>query len=745
MSGSDVRATTTGHGRPEADHRYVRPLCTLLFLLVAATLTAGEAAAEMSSWQAALERASVEGKPIVVFDRPLDCRDEESRHDPCEAFEELLDHPAIARRLDRVVFVTREGRSPAIEVLDPSGRPAIRWPVPSNGALFRRMLNLVDGASEHLVAAQHARLDGDEVVAGREDVLAAFSLGNEAVGRAMLKELSESSNTESRELAAVWGVRLDTRMGDARPHQELERLARLGTTARVRFEAWMLIAEMERTGGRNSKAIAAYREAVSVAPDPSLRRDIAMMKLQEAAESAQPVAGLGAPGSIVAGRRTLQPLWSEKDAASVEYRLDGRLVAPSRQRPFAAAVNFGRIPKRQEIIITAVDLKGRVIRSASVMVNDRTGAFSVEIIEPAAAELSGATDVEVSVRVPRGRTTRRVVIEWNGEQVAEGSTPPYRARIDAKRGELGILRAAARLDDGSELEDVRLFNMGVMTLESDVHLVQIPVYSTNRSLSAGDVSVKEEGATRPVDRVIAAEDAPLVVALVLDVSKSMEEWVLHLEQAALEFVESLDERDRVMVVAFDSVARVALWPTSDQARIERAIQHLPVRGLTALNDAMIMSLLQLQSTGSRRAMVVMSDGVDTTSVFSQGDVEEVARRSAVPTYVLMLNPIYEPPPSRLGGSTMQVRSSEVRSQARFRRLGKASGGDSFILRSLDELSSYWSAIAKDLRGQSLVIYRPSPSGPVWRSIEVSLKRGGSLRAPSGVYVEVDRARDEEQQ
>jgi VWFA-related protein len=726
-------------------------LVVIVSLLLAGVLRADEPAASgQQAWKAELERARIEGKALVVFTRPPDCRDDRLRYDPCKAFEDVLVHPAIVRRLDRIVFLSiiDPVERPSITIYDPGGRQAIRWSGAPRGVTFRQMLNLVDGATEHLIACYRARRDGDEVVADREALFASFALGDEALGRAQLRQLGESENEESRQLATIWGARLDAQGGDLEPDEvALRALAAEGSTDKVRFEAWMTIAELERAAGRREEATAVYRKAIPLAPEPSKDRDVAMTLLQRTTASALPVAGLGSPGSATAGRRTLQPLWNEKETARVEYRLDGRLVATSRKPPFAAGVNFGRLPKRQGLTISAIDGGGRVIRSAGMTVNDRTDALAIEIVEPASPVLSGTTDVEVSLRVPRGRTTRGVVIEWNGVTVAHLTAPPYRARIDAKEVELGILRAAARLDDGSEVEDVRLFNTSDMILETEVHLVEVPVYSSNRRLTADDVVVKEAGVVRPVDRVIAAADAPLVVALVLDVSKSMEDWVLHLEEAALEFVESLNERDRVMVVAFDSVARVALWPTSDRARIERAIQHLSVKGATALDDAMILSLLQLQSIGSRRAMVVMSDGWDNSSVFSQDDVEEVARRSAVPIYVLTLNPRYDRPPSPVrrdvgrAGSSMPLKSRAVKEQVRFGRLGGATGGDSFTLRSLGKLGSYWSKISDDLSRQSIVIYHPSPTGPTWRPIDVSLRRGGALRAPSGVYVEVDQTKD----
>jgi hypothetical protein len=66
-------------------------------------------------------------------------------------------------------------------------------------------------------------------------------------------------------------------------------------------------------------------------------------------------------------------------------------------------------------------------------------------------------------------------------------------------------------------------------------------------------------------------------------------------------------------------------------------------------------------------------------------------------------------------------------------LAALTGGKSFQLR-LTDLPSIWAEIARDLKKQSLVIYRTEPRGAEWRTLNIALTKGGRLRAPSGVYV-----------
>ncbi|MBI2213433.1 MAG: VWA domain-containing protein [Acidobacteria bacterium] len=708
----------------------------ILGILPGAAASLPEPAPRDTALAAAIERATREEKPIVLYARPAVCRKPKKGPDPCRELEEAVKHPAVRRRLERVVYLKVDTTEPvaSVSVLDPGGTPVVRWALPPDQSMFRHMLTLVDGAAPNIVGAYRARSSGEATRAAREECLATLALGDETLGRGRLLGLRASDDVETRELATIWLGRFDARTNSSDlDERELEALAQKGATNRVRFEAWMSIGERRLAALENDEAIGAFRAALEVAPDAGPEHDAVAAALARSAEAASPVIGLGPAGSIVAGLRTVQPKWNEPRASRVEYKVDGRLVATAKQSPFAAAVKFDRIPTRRLLELSAIDKNGSAIRAASVVVNDRTGIFAIQIVEPAGETLSGAAAVDLSVRTPRGRSVESVIVEWNGSVVARLEAPPWKSNLEVDGGSLGVLRVVVRLDDGQEREDVRIFNTGDMLLGAGVHLVEVPVYATNRKLATGDVVVMEAGVARPVDRVIAASDAPLDVALLLDMSTSMREHVLDLEEAAIQFVgKSLEQRARVTVVAFDTNARVALWPTSDRAAIEHAIQNLRVRGATALHDAMITAILQLQAGGSRRAIVVLSDGVDNASDFAMSDVLEVAKRNAVPVYVVTLNPVFQAPPGR---GVMPEIPVEAKAQRELARLARSSGGMAFDLESVKRAGSIWEKIADDLRNQSLVIYRTGEGKAGWRELDISLMKGGRLRAPEGIFIE----------
>lgn len=652
------------------------------------------------------------GKPAVVYARGAGC------DELCVRFEAQLRHPAMQRRLTAVDFqtaTTEEGEKPYIAVRTAAGREAMRWYTRANWVMLADILTLVEAASPHLETAASS----DPATAERGWPLVILALGELERGRLALESMLTSHFPENRGLAAIWLERLRP----ATSEEVLAQHAQSGATGRVRFEAWMALGDVRVQKGAYEQAVEAYDRAAAIDLDSAFSRQNALAGRQYAAARATPVAGLGTPGAVIAGRRTITPRGLPKDAASVEFLLDGRVAARARKAPFAAPVQFGRIPSRRVLQVVAKNAAGKVVSRASMVVNERSEAFAVDIVEPETHALSGPVDVKIAPRIPSGRSIDHILVEWNGKRVARFTAPPYRTRLDVKDGESGVLRAVLRLDDGSETEDVLLANSGAMLFEAGAHLVEVPAYFGSAKPAPHDVSVKEAGRARTVEQVIPPPDAPLQLALLIDASSSMAEHMLDVQEAAVRFVaDTVEPRDKTMVIAFDTNARIVAPWTNDRGTIESSILRLTPRGGTALYDAMITGLLQLQASGSRKAMVVFSDGIDVSSVFSSADAAEVARRSGVPIYVLALTP----------GLADVMKTGFAKNE--LLGLSRRTGGKGFEMTSREALGNLFAEIGADLRTQSLVIYRTDSAGPEWRPLELSVRGSGTVRAPSGVYV-----------
>jgi VWFA-related protein len=657
---------------------------------------------------AAAVLAATLAKPAIVFHRPPECSTF------CDRFAEVVAHPAMQRRLANVAFETREAPSASLSVHDPAGREVMRWIGLPDRLMLADVLTLVELARPHVMAAHEA---SDPRVAEREWVLAVLAFGDRTRGRELLSAMKSSESHENRQLAAIWLERLETV-----PREKVfAGLARTAATARVRTEALMALGDLKLNQHDFEGAIAAYDRAVEAAPARSNSRQNALEARQRAIAMATPVLGLGPPGAVVSGRKTIQPRDLPHGVARVEFRLDGKLVATARRAPFAAGVFFGKLPARQVLEITARNRGGHVLEKSSVVINERGDAFAVEFLQPASHELSGAVEVVLDARVPRGRSVEELEVEWNGRRVARITTPPYRARVQIPEGELGVLRAVLRLDDGSGVEDALV--AGASGIEASAHIVEVPVYFDEPNPSPRDVVIREAGQPRTVERIIRPADAPLLIALLIDTSSSMKDSMLDVQEAAVRFIEeNIEPRDAAMVVGFSHAARVLQRPARDVEVLKRSILALRPRGATALYDAIITALLQLQQTGSRRALVVFSDGFDVSSIFSSDDAAEVARRAGVPIYVLMLTPEGE------------LRAEAVLARQGLTGISEQSGARVFELRALDDLGAFWNQIGEDLRRQSLLIYRTDTAGAEWRPLEVSVTGRGPVRAPSGVFV-----------
>ncbi len=150
-------------------------------------------------------------------------------------------------------------------------------------------------------------------------------------------------------------------------------------------------------------------------------------------------------------------------------------------------------------------------------------------------------------------------------------------------------------------------------------LVSIPVTVMDRdgkyipNLRKEDFRVWEDGVEQQV-AYFASTEKPFTVALVIDTSGSTQFKLDQIQNAAMAFVEQLRPDDRVMVVSFDDRIRLLCQPTNDRYVIRGAIQRVSAGSGTRLYDAVDTVIRQyLNQVDGRKAIVLFTDGVDTTS------------------------------------------------------------------------------------------------------------------------------------
>ena len=249
---------------------------------------------------------------------------------------------------------------------------------------------------------------------------------------------------------------------------------------------------------------------------------------------------------------------------------------------------------------------------------------------------------------------------------------------------------------------------------SGANLVPLNVTVTDHSrqfvkgLTKADFSVFEDGVEQSVQFFEAAE-TPLDLILLIDTSSSMSDKMDVVHEAAIGFLKTMKAGDRGAVVAFADGVDIIQPLTGDRAALEEGIQKTKARGATSLNNALYISLKQFgrgaqhQGDVRRQAIAVLSDGEDTSSLVSFDDVLELARKSGVGIYPIVLQSKYAATRTAAQGQRRYFSESEYS----MRTLAQETGAQAFFPMQIYELKSVYAAIGEELSSQYSLAYSPA--------------------------------------
>ena len=254
-----------------------------------------------------------------------------------------------------------------------------------------------------------------------------------------------------------------------------------------------------------------------------------------------------------------------------------------------------------------------------------------------------------------------------------------------------------------------------------------------RGLGPKDIDVFEDGVRQDVTYFREANDAtaekiPLSVVLVLDASGSMRENMHFLQEAALAFVYKLTDVDEALVVQFNESIKGSAEFTGDVGRLEQFVEALQAWGGTSLYDAIHYSLGRIKDQPGRKAIVVFSDGADTTSSMKEQEVVDYARAVEATVYCVGIR----------GASGLMARSP----RGFLRKIAQETGGSFFFPDRVGDLIKVFNGISDELHNHYALAYSPAkaPDG-LWRDIEVRLKRkDAEIRVRKGYFAVKRRPR-----
>jgi Ca-activated chloride channel family protein len=278
----------------------------------------------------------------------------------------------------------------------------------------------------------------------------------------------------------------------------------------------------------------------------------------------------------------------------------------------------------------------------------------------------------------------------------------------------------------------------IFRTSTDAVVLTVTVTDAQGRLVAGleqeDFQVFEDQVPQEITN-FSRQPQPIALSLVIDTSASMESKLPIAQEAAMGFVRRMGPEDRIQIIDFDSTAKILEDFSSNREALERAIKKTEAGGSTSLYNAAYMAISDLRRIGQapgpenrRYALVLLSDGEDTSSIVPYDDVLELAKRAGVVVYAIGLREKLKPGASHTTGWKQ--------AEYNLKQLAVETGGLTFFADDVSQLPTYYSQIADELSNQYTLGYT-SKNGKrdgAWRKILVRVSRPSmTARTKAGYF------------
>lgn len=217
-----------------------------------------------------------------------------------------------------------------------------------------------------------------------------------------------------------------------------------------------------------------------------------------------------------------------------------------------------------------------------------------------------------------------------------------------------------------------------------------------------------------------SEDAPLSVGLVFDASGSMGSKLSKSRQAAAQLFKTANPEDEFFLVQFNNRPELSVGFTSNTEEIQNRLTFTQAKGRTALLDGVYMAMNHMKKARNpRKAIIILSDGGDNSSRYTESEVKNLVREADVQVYAIG---IFEPIAGR-GRSAEEMSGPGLLSE-----LAESTGGRHFPVENLNELPDVAAKIGIELRNQYVLGYSPANTTKdgKYRRVQVKLKQPRGL-------------------
>ena len=259
-------------------------------------------------------------------------------------------------------------------------------------------------------------------------------------------------------------------------------------------------------------------------------------------------------------------------------------------------------------------------------------------------------------------------------------------------------------------------------IRMNVDMVLVPITVTdpmNRlvtGLEKEDFQVYENNGEQMI-KSFSAEDAPVSIGIIFDLSGSMTSKLIRARDAILQFIKTANPEDEFFVIGFNDRPELIEDFTNSVEDIEARLAMVRAGHRTALLDAIYYGVTKMkQAKHERKALLVVSDGGDNRSRYTEGEVRSQVRESDVEIYSIgIFDPYAATPEERTGPLLLNELCEET-------------GGRLFRVDDVSEMSDIAEKISTELRNQYVVGYTPRNMNRdgKWRKVKVK------LNPPSGL-------------